>query len=105
MWLVPGVAVAGLLAVGSVLFFGLLVALNGVSEATATRILVSFLVLLGATLIFTPWASRRTMQKLTLRTNWSHWVCAPLVAIPAVLVATAVLIFGALFSMLLFGVR
>ncbi|RIK30958.1 MAG: hypothetical protein DCC55_37020 [Chloroflexi bacterium] len=103
VWLVPSLAVASLLVVGSFGLLGLLVALNGVSEARGGPLVITYLVLLLATIVFALWASRWSFQRLTLRTTWSLWVRAPIAIIATVALATAILVTG-FFVLVLLGV-
>lgn len=104
VWLVPSLAVVSLLVIGGFGFLGLLVALNGVSEARGGPLIIVYLILFVATLIFASWASRQGLQRLTLRTNWSPWVSAPVAILATVALATAILTVG-FFVLVLIGVR
>ncbi|HMN30386.1 MAG TPA: hypothetical protein PKE45_19705 [Caldilineaceae bacterium] len=103
VWLVPSIAVFSLLLVGSVGLFALLIALNGVSEARGGPLIVIYLVLLLVVTLFTLWASRWSLQRLSLRTNWPLWLRVPIALLAPVAVATVIL-FTALFALVMVGV-
>lgn len=103
MWLVPSLAVTSLLLIGAFGFFGLLVALNGVSEARGGPLVITYLILLLATTVLTTWVSRWSLQKLTLRTTWSPWVRAPMAIVVAVALGTTILVISFL-ALVLIGV-
>lgn len=96
VWLIPALAVTGLLFVGFVGFVSLLVTLNGVNEARAMPLFIVYLVLLLADLIFVVWASRWIWQKTRARTDWPRWVQASVAAISALLAASVALLIGSL---------
>lgn len=100
VWLTPALAVTGTLLMGGVGFFAMLVALNGVSEARATPLLVAYLLLLLVNLVFTVWASRQIRQRLGARTRWPHWVQASAALLATLLVAWAALLIGSLILLL-----
>jgi hypothetical protein len=75
----------------------------GVSEARGGPLIITYIVLLLAMLVFTLWASRWGLHRLVQRTAWSLWVSAPLAIVGAVAVGTAVLTIG-FFGLVLLGV-
>jgi EamA domain-containing membrane protein RarD len=103
LWLVTSLSVISLLVIGSFGFLGMLVALNGVSEARGGPLVITYLVLLLALLVFVLWASRWSLQRLAKRTAWSLWVSAPLAIVATVALATAILAIG-FFGLVLLGV-
>ena len=93
-WLAPMLAAVGLLFNGVLGAFFLLVALNGASEARGGALLIAYLLLLLADLAFAVWASRWSMQKLSLRTRWPLWVQTSIAVVATLFVATAALSIG-----------
>lgn len=86
LWLVGGVVALLVLALGGFMFFGLIIGLNGYSEAKGGAILLAYLVLLVATLGLTVWGSVVGLQAAA-RTGWSFWLLGPLTVAAAVLAA------------------
>jgi hypothetical protein len=93
IWLVPGLAGLVLLLVGVTLFFIMLVLLSAFSSDSAGKMLITYLVFLVVTLLLSVWASRRGLQALVLRTNWSLWICGFVAITATVAIATAFLLF------------
>jgi hypothetical protein len=87
LWLVGSVVALIVLAFGALMFFGLLIGLNGYSEAKGGAILGAYLVSLVATLGLTVWGSVAGVQAAAARTDWSFWLIGPLAVAAAVLVA------------------
>lgn len=103
LWLVTILSVTSSLIIGSFGFLGMLVALNGVSETRGAPLIITYLVLLLAVLVFTLWASRWSLHRLARRTTWSLWLSAPLAIVGTVALATAILAIG-FFGFVMLGV-
>jgi hypothetical protein len=86
LWLVGGTTALLGLALGALLFFGLLIGLNGYSEAKGGAILLVYLVLLVAILGLVVWGSVAGVQ-VAARTGWSFWLLGPLAVLVALIVA------------------
>jgi hypothetical protein len=87
LWLVGGAVALLVLLLGVVMFFGLLIGLNGYSEAKGGAILLAYLVAMVAALVLTVWGSIIGVQVAAARTGWSFWLLGPLAVVGAVLAA------------------
>ena len=94
-----------LLVAGVVWLFGLLVALNGVSEAKATPILVGYLVLLVFTVILAGIAGGWGARAFTGVTNWSIWLTGPLTILVVNVVGIIVIGLGSILLIVILGVK
>lgn len=92
LWIVPGITLASLLAVGVAVFFFLLLGLNGVSEAKGGQALVAYLVLLLATLVAGAWGSHWSVRTLATQMNWSLWLAALISVVASVIIATVIIV-------------
>jgi hypothetical protein len=92
LWLVGGAVALLVLILGVVMLFGLLIGLNGYSEAKGGAILQAYLVLMVATLGLTVWGSVTGVQAAAARTGWSFWLLGPLAVAAAVLAAFVLMV-------------
>ena len=105
-FMVVAVLAAGLLLIlGLVWLVALLVVMNGVSEAKATQILISYLVLVIVTVIAGGLVGRWGARTLVTNSNWSIWVSGLLIVPGLGLGGAIVQVIGSIVLMLLFGVR
>jgi hypothetical protein len=101
LWLVGGVVALLVLALGALLFFGLLLGLNGYSEAKGGAILLAYLGVIAVTLGLAIWGSVVGVQAVAARTGWSFWLLGPLTVATAALAALALMVLGAFVLLLL----
>jgi hypothetical protein len=100
IWIVPGLSGLILLLVGVILFFIMLVLLNGFSSDSGGKMLITYLIFLVVTLLGSIWASRWGVQALALRTNWPLWISGFVAITATVAIATGFLLFD--ITMILF---
>lgn len=101
LWLVRGAVAALVLALGALLFFVLMLGLNGYSEAKGGAILLAYLGVVAATLGLSTWGSVAGVRAVAARTGWPLWLLGPLTVAATALVAFALMALGAVALMLL----
>jgi hypothetical protein len=85
LWLV-GILVALFgLCLAAILFFGMVIGLNGYIGRHGGTILLGYLGLLVAIIGLTVWGSVKGVQAVARRTGWSFWLLAPLTVVVALL--------------------
>ncbi len=105
MTLIAILAAILLLLFGLAWLFALLVIMNGVSEARATPILISYLVLLLLTVVGGGWAGGWGSRMLVTTWNWNKWVSGLLTLLALGVSGIVILVIGSMVLMLAFGVR
>lgn len=96
LWLVGGAIAALVLLLGVLLLFGLIIGLNGYSEAKGGAILLAYLVLFVVTLGLALWGGVAGVRVAAARTGWPFWLVGPLGVLAAVLAALGLLLLGTL---------
>lgn len=95
LWLVGGVVALLVLALGTFMFFGMLLGLNGFTSLQLP-ILEIYAALLVVTLGLTVWGSVAGAQAAAARTGWSFWLVGPLTVVAAVLGAFVLMLLCAM---------
>lgn len=95
LWLVGGAVALLVLVLGAVMFFGMLIGLNGYSEAKGGAILLAYLGVIVVTLGLAIWGSVAGVQAVAARTGWSFWLVGPLSVVAATLAALVLMLLAA----------
>jgi hypothetical protein len=95
LWLVGGAVALLVLVLGAVMFFGMLIGLNGYSEAKGGAILLTYLGVIVVTLGLAIWGSVAGVQAVAARTGWSFWLVGPLSVVAATLAALVLMLLAA----------
>jgi hypothetical protein len=103
LWLVGGGTAVLALALGVLMFFGMLVGLNGYSGEQGGAILLAYACSMILTLALSVWGSVAGAHALAARTGWSFWLLGPLSVLGGTLAAFLLMLLCALILLTVMG--
>ncbi|MBA3534275.1 MAG: hypothetical protein H0T73_20330 [Ardenticatenales bacterium] len=100
-WIIPAITGVIALLLGALLFFMVILGLNGFTEKQAEPMLLATLVLILGNIVLSAWLSGWLTRMMQARTEVSMWLIGPLAVLGATLVGGMLLMVGIFIGLLI----